>query len=374
MTTRDASQTVLARQEVMHALLREPNRHMADGITKPELIRAFGRPTHKEALESFYAFAEVLDSAGIRVSVLHADKKGNPDAHFLKDLAVVAKVNGDPNNQVAILLMPATPQRQKEQQDGIDEITAALQSIPVIKKVIRLDQMPTTQDGATIEGGDIVQSGNDILVGNSTRTNTRGAFALAEILIRLNHDSVVHFVPVSDVLHADSALTSYLVGRILHDESLHLSMDIPYGNRHMDERKHSRLHRYEKGQPGEITLASIELMLQGPHATTTGSSNGFPLQVVHFPSDSIFPVWTIAANDTLLVPKGFEERIEKAAKMPEYSQGMEILMHDISTFQRLAEVNLNPFHAMQGGGPCLSILTYGSVKEIAPDGALTRRA
>jgi dimethylargininase len=86
---------------------------------------------------------------------------------------------------------------------------------------------------ATIEGGDVLRIGRELLVGRSARTNAAGVAALANLVEPLGYQVIA--VPVLGCLHLKTACTALPDGRLLVNRSWldslalgnHDSIDLP---------------------------------------------------------------------------------------------------------------------------------------------------
>ncbi|XP_068175648.1 N(G),N(G)-dimethylarginine dimethylaminohydrolase 1 [Antennarius striatus] len=128
------------------------------------------------------AYVEVLRTQlGLEVVELPADES-LPDCVFVEDAAVVC---GD----TALITIPGAPSRRRE----TEAIKAAL-------KDLNLNIVEMADENATLDGGDVLFTGQEFFVGLSKRTNQRGA----EILADAFKDYAVSTVPVMEGLHLKS--------------------------------------------------------------------------------------------------------------------------------------------------------------------------
>ncbi|XP_034066032.1 N(G),N(G)-dimethylarginine dimethylaminohydrolase 1 isoform X2 [Gymnodraco acuticeps] len=150
------------------------------------LMAGFGHYTHavvrgvpaslaKEALRSSQAevdlagarseheaYVQVLGTRlGLEVVVLPADES-LPDCVFVEDAAVVC---GD----TALITRPGAESRRRE----TEAMKAAL-------KELNLNIVEMTDENATLDGGDVLFTGQEFFVGLSKRTNQKGAEILAD--------------------------------------------------------------------------------------------------------------------------------------------------------------------------------------------------
>ncbi|XP_077464060.1 N(G),N(G)-dimethylarginine dimethylaminohydrolase 1 isoform X1 [Stigmatopora argus] len=128
------------------------------------------------------AYVHVLRTVlGLEVVDLPADET-LPDCVFVEDAAVVC---GD----TALITRPGAESRRRE----TEAMKGAL-------KELNLNIVEMTDENATLDGGDVLFTGQEFFVGLSKRTNQRGA----EILADAFKDYAVSTVPVSQGLHLKS--------------------------------------------------------------------------------------------------------------------------------------------------------------------------
>ncbi|XP_077572836.1 N(G),N(G)-dimethylarginine dimethylaminohydrolase 1 isoform X1 [Stigmatopora nigra] len=128
------------------------------------------------------AYVHVLRTVlGLEVLNLPADET-LPDCVFVEDAAVVC---GD----TALITRPGAESRRRE----TEAMKCAL-------KELNLNIVEMTDENATLDGGDVLFTGQEFFVGLSKRTNQRGA----EILADAFKDYAVSTVPVSQGLHLKS--------------------------------------------------------------------------------------------------------------------------------------------------------------------------
>uniref|UniRef100_A0A1A8EAF0 Dimethylarginine dimethylaminohydrolase 1 n=1 Tax=Nothobranchius kadleci TaxID=1051664 RepID=A0A1A8EAF0_NOTKA len=128
------------------------------------------------------AYVEVLRARlGLEVVELPADES-LPDCVFVEDAAVVC-------GETALITRPGAESRRRE----TDAVKRAL-------KDLNLNIVEMTDENATLDGGDVLFTGQEFFVGLSKRTNQRGA----EILADAFKDYAVSTVPVMEGLHLKS--------------------------------------------------------------------------------------------------------------------------------------------------------------------------
>lgn len=137
-----------------------------------------------DAQEQQGAYAQALKEAGVRVVVLPAGPE--PDGCFTEDAAVVLGAQ-------ALATRPGAPTRRAE----VRPVVGALVDLGLL--VHRMGPP------ATLEGGDVLRSGDRLFVGLSKRSNEAGIAALAAVARPLGLRVVA--VPVPDAMHLKGAVT-----------------------------------------------------------------------------------------------------------------------------------------------------------------------
>merc|ERR1712114_85455 len=130
------------------------------------------------------AYVRALEGVGCKVTTLPADEKF-PDCVFVEDTAVIVMGH-------ALLTKPGDPTRR-------DEIKNMK---PVLEKQ-GLVVMEINDPSAKLDGGDVIFTGKEILVGLSSRTNEAGVEAVAEAFPGFP----VTGIPVSGPLHLKTLVT-----------------------------------------------------------------------------------------------------------------------------------------------------------------------
>merc|ERR1711890_180906 len=131
-----------------------------------------------KARHQWSQYVSVLESLGCHVTVLPADERF-PDCVFVEDTAVIVKGH-------ALLTQPGDPSRR----DEIENMR------PILVKQ-GLVVMEVTNPEAKLDGGDVIFTGKEILVGLSSRTNQEGVDAISEAFPGFP----VTGIPVSGPLH-----------------------------------------------------------------------------------------------------------------------------------------------------------------------------
>lgn len=174
-----------------HALVRPPGASFANAIAEhPQLIDiALAQKQHAE-------YADALRETGVRVEILEGNENF-PDSCFMQDPAMV--VGG-----VAILNRMGAPSRAGET-DLVTEILRA-----------RFETYALTAP-ATLEGGDVLNLGDLLIVGETARTNQAGVAQLRALAeprgIR------VESMPVREFLHLLTVVTCAGQGTlVIHED------------------------------------------------------------------------------------------------------------------------------------------------------------
>jgi len=152
------------------------------GITTSGL----GPPDYGLALGQHGEYVKALESLGVEVLVLPAAPE-YPDSHFVEDTAVVTP-------GVVVISRPGAESRRGE----------AEMIEPVLAR-----HRPTVRIEApgTLDGGDVLEAGENYFIGISQRTNEDGARQLGEIIEK--YGAKWHTVAVKEGLHLKSG-ASYL--------------------------------------------------------------------------------------------------------------------------------------------------------------------
>ena len=185
------------------ALIRRPSRRMAEGIV------TYGDRAPVDAtlaLEQHAAYVAAVADAGWEIrEVAHADEL--PDSAFVEDTVVVC---GD----AAVLTRPGAVERRAEV-EGTEEAVRAL----------GLDVARIEEPG-TLDGGDVLQVGTTLYVGQGARTSAEGIRQLSRHVEP--HGGTVVSVPLERVLHLKSAVTALPDGTMVAaDPSLLDSSPLP---------------------------------------------------------------------------------------------------------------------------------------------------
>jgi len=166
-----------------NAIVRLPCPEMINGLTSVSL----GKPDYNSALDQHARYVEVLQTCGLEVKVLEAERQ-YPDSVFVEDVALCTP-------ECAIVTNPGAPSRNGEQ----------LKMKPYLETYY--NQVETIEWPGTLDAGDVMMVGNHYYIGNSERTNREGADQLIRILEKQGMTGSI--VPLKKMLHLKSGL-SYL--------------------------------------------------------------------------------------------------------------------------------------------------------------------
>lgn len=155
-------------------------------IARCELSHLPRRPIdHERACDQHDAYVQALRYLGCEVIEL-ACNQAYPDGTFIEDTAVVV-------DECAVLASMGAASRRAE----VAGVAACLAAYRPVQQV----ELP-----ATLEGGDVLQTGRRLLVGLSRRTNQDGVDALARILAPWHYQ--VQALPLQECLHLKSTCTA----------------------------------------------------------------------------------------------------------------------------------------------------------------------
>jgi dimethylargininase len=173
------------------ALLRLPGRNFAAGIS----TSTEGAPSFEATLAQHAGYRAALESVGLETRVLAADERF-PDGTFVEDTAI-ATAHG------AIITRPGADARLGEPA----AIAAALaQDFPALACI---------KAPGTVDGGDICETDDGVLIGVSHRTNEDGARQLGAWLASIGIVSTVLDIRGCDgLLHLKSGISYLGEGRL----------------------------------------------------------------------------------------------------------------------------------------------------------------
>lgn len=159
-----------------HAITRAPSASVVNGLRAVDI----GPPDFEVFRRDHDAYVEVLASTGAEVVRL-APLEAYPDSVFVEDVALCLP-------EVAIVLRPGAPSRCGEAPEIVETLARFYRDVVALEGV------------GSIEGGDILMTEREIMVGISARTDTDGIEALRRALAGWGHTLRVVHTP-DDVLH-----------------------------------------------------------------------------------------------------------------------------------------------------------------------------
>lgn len=175
-----------------HAITRRPPPSVANGLRAIDT----GAPDAALIAKHHAAYVAALRATG--ATVIELDPlDAFPDSLFVEDTALCLP-------EGAVIMRPGAPSR-------LGEAAAMEPHLRALYSEIHRIEAP-----ATIEGGDILVTGREILVGTSARTNDAGIAALAAITARWGHalrqvhtpQGVLHFKTDCALLDAETILST----------------------------------------------------------------------------------------------------------------------------------------------------------------------
>lgn len=178
-----------------HAIVRLPAPSLASACALTHIARApidFVRIAAQHA-----AYVDALRAAGCTIDMLPA-LPAFPDSVFVEDAAVALP-------GLTILTRPGTPSREAE---------PAFLHEALVKRALAVARIEAP---ATLDGGDVLQIGRRLYVGQGTRTNAQGLAQLSALCAPIGYEVVG--VPLGPSLHLKTAVTA------LDDETLLANVD-----------------------------------------------------------------------------------------------------------------------------------------------------
>jgi dimethylargininase len=179
------------------AIVRTPGRSVVAGLSSTP----GPAPVFEKVLTEHQTYIDALRAAGVQVTMLPA-LEAFPDSIFVEDPALVF-------SDAAILLRPGAPMRRAEAQELAPTLAARFQTV--------LD----LNDGYA-DGGDILVTPKQVLIGLSARTNLAGAKALGALLNAIGMQAKVVNVPAG-TLHLKTDCSLVDEETVLATESLRRS-------------------------------------------------------------------------------------------------------------------------------------------------------
>ena len=174
-----------------HAITRKPSKSIVDGLRAVDT----GTPDLDVFLAHHADYVAALKSTGATVTELDALEE-YPDSVFVEDAALCLP-------EAAIAMRPGTPTRLGE---------AAVMA-PILAKIY--GDVISIEDGF-IDGGDILTTEREILIGTSARTDSKGIEALRKIVSQWGYtvsevktpEGVLHFKTDCSLLDENTILAT----------------------------------------------------------------------------------------------------------------------------------------------------------------------
>ena len=178
--------------EFSRAITRRPASTIAGGLRAEDI----GNPDFDGMIAAHKAYVAALKSTGAEVIELDS-LDAFPDAQFVEDTALCLP-------QGAILMRPGAPSRMGE----VDQMAPALRNC--YETVLEI------KGPGHVEGGDILVTGREILVGRSERTDAEGVAELAKITSNWGYklrevftpEGVLHFKTDCSLMDAETILST----------------------------------------------------------------------------------------------------------------------------------------------------------------------
>lgn len=175
-----------------HAVTRRPGKSIVDGLRAIDT----GAPDLDMMTRHHADYVATLRQTGAEVVVLDP-LEDFPDALFVEDTALCLPEGG-------VLMRPGAPSRMGE----------VAEMAPVLRRFY--DDLRQIEGPGTIEGGDILTTDREVLVGQSARTNAEGIEQLAAILKGWGRvlrevqvpEGVLHFKTDCSLLDGDTILAT----------------------------------------------------------------------------------------------------------------------------------------------------------------------
>lgn len=175
-----------------HALCRLPARSLVDGLRAVDT----GQPDYEQFLKDHTHYVETLRSTGAEVLVLDA-LEAYPDSVFVEDAVLCLP-------KCAVIMRPGAPSRLGEAEKIKSTISAFYTHVEQIK------------GPGFVEGGDILVTEIEVLVGRSARTDKAGIEELKSILSRWGYrlrevdtpEGVLHFKTDCSLLDEKTILST----------------------------------------------------------------------------------------------------------------------------------------------------------------------
>lgn len=175
-----------------HAIVRKPGGSIVDGLRAVDT----GAPSIDFFIQHHADYVKALESTGAKVTTLD-ELEEFPDSVFIEDDALCLP-------QGAIVMRPGAPSRLGE----VEAIAPVLSSF--------YDDVLSIEGPGFIEGGDVLTTEKEILVGRSARTDSAGIEELRHLAGRWGYavrevetpDDVLHFKTDCSLLDEETILST----------------------------------------------------------------------------------------------------------------------------------------------------------------------
>jgi dimethylargininase len=175
------------------AIVRKPGANCAQGLTHA----ALGPPDFELLTAQHEAYVATLRSLGLAVEILPA-LPDYPDAYFVEDVAVITP-------QVAVITNPGAEARSGEEAF-------------IVETVKKYRPLAFIEPPGKLDGGDVLQVGDQFFIGVSERTNEEGAAQLGRILEKAGYTWTT--IAVAGGLHLKSDVSSIGRNTLLINEAM----------------------------------------------------------------------------------------------------------------------------------------------------------
>jgi dimethylargininase len=244
-----------------HALLRKPGKNFIHALAQDP---HHAKPDYAKALDEFTHYAQTLEVMGLNLTICEADDRF-PDGNFVEDTHLILR-------NVVLELNPGAPSRAGEPMSLAPFLPTTITKHILSKKY-------------TIDGGDILEDGNNLYIGLSKRTQQAAIDELTSIVTPLGYQ--VHALPVPEGLHLKSGMTCLLPGHFIIQATFEpIVQQLKKTNTHID---------YFIVPPEEYFAANVlpvnnKIMIPAGCPTTKAYIAKF------YPSEAIYEVDTIEAR------------------------------------------------------------------------------
>lgn len=188
------------------AILRKPPKSFVNALAQNP---HHTKPEYGKTLDEHFRYAKTLEKMGVRIKICESDER-YPDSNFVEDTHLIL------GGKVIIELNPGAVTRAGEPMSLAPFLPTGLLHYTLSKKY-------------GIDGGDILEDGDQLYVGLSARTQKEAIEELANIVTPFGYE--VHSIPVPSGLHLKSGMTCILPNHfIIQSGFLHIIQDLQKKN------------------------------------------------------------------------------------------------------------------------------------------------